>query len=405
MEDSNENYVPSKQILKKYADVLVNFALNDGEGVKKGENVFIAVNECARPILDYIYVAVIKAGANPIVSLVPDGLTKKMFIHGSEEQISFYPQKLLEGRIEQIDHQIGIIGEHDLKELSDVEPKKIIAYQKAMKPYMQLRNDKENRGEFTWTLGIYGTYAMAKEAGMSLDEYWEEIINACYLDKENPVLEWKNIQEQMQDTMNKLNELKIDKVHIEAEGTDLWIKIGDKRKWVGATGRNIPSYEIFTSPDWRETQGYIEFSEPLYRYGNIIKGIRLEFENGVITKATASEGEELLKEMIATQGADKIGEFSLTDSRISRITKFMANTLYDENVGGRYGNTHIAVGQSYADTYDGDATKSTKNDWEELGFNDSAIHTDIVSTTNRKVTAYLKDGSEKVIFEEGKFVL
>ena len=71
-------------------------------------------------------------------------------------------------------------------------------------------------------------------------------------------------------------------------------------------------------------------------------------------EASADENERVLTEMIATEGADRIGEFSLTDRRFSRITRFMAQTLYDENVGGEFGNTHIALGRAYQDAYDGD---------------------------------------------------
>lgn len=72
---------------------------------------------------------------------------------------------------------------------------------------------------------------------------------------------------------------------------------------------------------------------PLYYQSNVIKDIRLEFKDGIITKATAEENEALLLEMIGQEDANKIGEYSLTDRRHSRITKFMGETLYDENVG------------------------------------------------------------------------
>jgi aminopeptidase len=107
--------------------------------------------------------------------------------------------------------------------------------------------------------------------------------------------------------------------------------------------------------------------------------------------------------MIAAPGADRVGEFSLTDARLSRITKFMASTLYDENVGGRYGNTHVAVGLGLRHTYDGDAAGVSEEQWEQLGFNASSVHTDIVSTSDRTVIAVLKDGSERVIYGDGRF--
>ena len=82
----------------------------------------------------------------------------------------------------------------------------------------------------------------------------------------------------------------------------------------------------------------------------------------------------------------------------------MASTLYDENYGGKYGNCHLAVGASYSDTYDGNAGRLTKKRKEALGFNDSALHWDLVNTESKRVTARLKDGSKKVIYEDGMFL-
>lgn len=83
----------------------------------------------------------------------------------------------------------------------------------------------------------------------------------------------------------------------------------------------------------------------------------------------------------------------------------MGETLFDENTGGKYGNTHIALGHAYKDSYPGDLAKVKKEQWEKMGFNDSPIHTDIISTTNRTVTATLVGGKEMVIYKDGKFTL
>jgi aminopeptidase len=85
----------------------------------------------------------------------------------------------------------------------------------------------------------------------------------------------------------------------------------------------------------------------------------------------------------------------------------MANTLFDENIGGAHGNTHLALGMSYVDTYDGDVSKVTKQELKQLGFNNiyCSVHTDIISTLERKVTAELIDGSHQVIYSDGQFVL
>ncbi|MEA3471344.1 MAG: aminopeptidase, partial [Thermodesulfobacteriota bacterium] len=99
----------------------------------------------------------------------------------------------------------------------------------------------------------------------------------------------------------------------------------------------------------------------------------------------------------------RVGEFSLTDRRFSRIDRFMADTLFDENFGGRYGNCHIALGASYSDTYAGNAAELTKDIKRKLGFNDSALHWDLVNTEDKTVTAHLTSGKSMVIYKKGLF--
>ncbi len=397
------SYQPSEELLEKYADVMINFALNGGEGVKKGEVVQLRVSEVAKPLLVALRRAVLKAGAHPIIFYTPDDFAREHYELASDEQLSFFPKKFLKGLVDEIDHTVAVLSETDKKELDGIDSGKIMAPQKALKPYMDWRREKEGAGEYTWTLCMYGTQAMADEVGLSLEEYWDEIVKACYLDDPQPAAKWKALYKDLYEYKDRLDALPIEKLHIEAADTDLWITIGDNRKWLGGSGRNIPSFELFISPDWRGTEGKIQFTEPLYRYGNLIQDAYLEFKDGRVVKATASAGEDILKEMIAVENADKVGEFSLTDRRFSRITKFMGETLFDENVGGENGNTHIAVGAAYRDSYTGDQSNVSEEEWESMGYNNSVVHTDIVATSNRVVTAYLKDGSNRVIYRDGEY--
>jgi aminopeptidase len=103
------------------------------------------------------------------------------------------------------------------------------------------------------------------------------------------------------------------------------------------------------------------------------------------------------------RGAAQVGEFSLTDRRLSPIDRFMANTLFDENFGGAQGNAHIALGSSYANTYAGDRRRLTRARKSALGFNDSALHWDFVNTERKRVTAVMGDGSRTTIYEDGEF--
>ncbi len=410
---SQKPYTPSKQILEKYADVLVNFALGGGKGIKKGEVVQITGSESCKPLFIAVRNAVINAGGHVIAQYAPDSsdpkesLARYFYTYASDDQLDWFPKKYVRGLVDEMDHVVHIISEANKKELEGIDPKKIMRRGVAWKQSRDWQNEKEMQGKFFWTIALYGTPAMAKEAGLSEKEYWNEIVKACFLDKKDPIGEWKKVYADIEKYRSRLNKLssQIDKLHVKGADADLWITLGEKRQWLAGSGRNIPSFEIFTSPDWRGTNGWIRFNQPLYRYGAKITGIQLWWKDGKVIKATAKTNEKLLKQMIATKDADKMGEYSLTDRRHSRITKFMAETLFDENMGGPYGNTHLAVGTSYKDTYSGNLKTFTKKQAEKLGFNDSSVHTDIISTTRRTVTAHLKNGSTKVIYKDGEFVL
>jgi aminopeptidase len=403
-------YTPPQEILERYASVLIDFALGGGRGIKKGEVVRIGAPESAKPLYLELQKAVWRSGGHVIGAYHPDeeqgaGGSRSFFELASDEQIDRFPDRYMRGLVDEMDHQVAVICDADPHALESIDPARIMRRGEAMKPVLDWRGEKENEGRFSWTLGLYGTPAMAEEARMSPEEYWEQIIHACFLDEQDPIARWREVQAQIDVTKAALDALEIERVHVEGEDADLWVTVGESRRWLGGRGRNIPSFELFTSPDWRGTEGWIRFDQPLYRYGNLVKGIRLAFADGRVTEASAEENEAVLTEMIATEGADKVGEFSLTDKRLSRITRFMAQTLYDENVGGPFGNTHIAVGRSYQDAYDGDPAAVDDAEWERLGFNQSSVHTDIVSTSDRVVTARLRDGSERVIYEGGEFKL
>jgi aminopeptidase len=403
-------YAPPQQIIERYASVLIDYALGGGEGVKPGEVVRVTAPESARPLYLELCRAVWRAGGHVIGGYYPDeeqgmGGSKAFFELASEDQLDNFPARYLRGLVDEMDHQVSVIAEADPHALETIDPARIMRRGVALRELMDWRGEKENEGRFSWTLGLYGTEAMAAEAEMGVEQYWEQIVHACFLDEQDPIARWREIGRTLEHNRERLDALDIERVHVEGEDADLWITLGEGRRWLGGRGRNIPSFELFTSPDWRGTEGWIRFDQPLYRYGNLVKGISLRFEEGRVVESSAAQNEPVLREMIATEGADKVGEFSLTDRRLSRITRFMAHTLYDENVGGPHGNTHIALGRSYQDAYAGDPAEVSPQEWERLGFNNSSVHTDIVSTADRIVTAQLRGGGEQVIYRDGEFQL
>jgi aminopeptidase len=401
----HQKYIPSDEILHKYAQVLVNFALGNDEGIAKGDVVQCLVPDIAKPLAKELQKVILEAGGHVLMRLLPTGMDKDFYVLASKEQLTFFPDEHLKTRADLIDHSIGIIADPDPYELADVDPTRIMMARDAQKKYRDWLNDKEQQGTFTWTLGLWGVEAKATLVGLSLEEYWQQIIQACFLDQDDPIAEWRKVKKLQEEIRDNLNKLSIGWLEIKGQDVDLKVQLGADRIWKGGADRNIPSFELFTSPDWRGTEGWIQFNQPLYRYGNVLEGVRLEFSNGLVTKAQATKGNNLLQQMLKSENANKIGEYSLTDSRLSRITHPMAETLYDENIGGEFGNTHLAIGMAYRDCYRGDQTKVTKDQWAAMGYNDSPEHTDIISTTDRTVTAILLDGSRKVIYQKGQFTL
>ena len=400
-----------ESLLQKYAQVMVRYALNNGDGINKGDTVFLVGQECTKDLFTAIAKEIYLAGGNLISNYQPNNtrdssLARFLLQNGSDEQIGFFAKVYWQGIVDATDHILFIISEPDVHYLGDISSSKISMMNSARAPYMKMREQKEQEGKLSWSLCLYGTQSMADEAGLSLEQYWEQIIEACYLREDDPVTKWKAVQKEIEDIKDKLDALEIDKLHIKGEDVDLHVRIGEHRKWLSGGGKNIPSFEIFTSPDWRGTNGSINFNQPLYYSGKRISGVSLSFQNGVVIASSAKENEDALKEMIAQENADKVGEFSLTDKRHSRITKFMATTLFDENMGGAFGNTHIALGNAYKDTFTGDMSKITEEQWADMGYNSCPrVHTDIISTTDRTVTAILRNGTEKIIYKHGQFML
>jgi aminopeptidase len=401
----------SDDLLSKYAQVMVRYALNNGNGINPGDTVFLVGQECTRDLFLAIGREVYAAGGNLITNYQPNNtqatsLARYLLQQGSDEQVGFFAEPYWRGIVEATDHILFIVSEPDVHYLEGLPAARISRMNSARAPYMKMREEKEGAGKLSWSLCLYGTQSMADEAGLSLEDYWEQIIEACYLRDNDPVARWRQVQAEIESIKDKLDALQIESLHLTGEDLDLRVQIGANRKWLSGGGKNIPSFEIFTSPDWRGTEGRIRFNQPLYYSGKRIAGIELRFEKGVVVSATATENEEALKEMIAQENADKAGEFSLTDRRHSRITRFMATTLYDENMGGAFGNTHIALGNAYKDTYPGDFSSISAEQWAAMGYNSCPkVHTDIISTSNRTVTATLRDGSQRVIYRDGEFVL
>lgn len=401
-----ETHMLTEKQLNRYADILLWGLQTARTGrFKKNDVVLIRYQRPAIRLAEILYDKLLTMGLNPVQRLGLTHVMERAFYKiSTPSQLIFQPP----GEKELYQHLNGSIFLHapeSITHLSDIDPKKIGRVAVAGKHLRDILTKRESAGSFGWTLCTYPTKEPARHAGLSLENYAGQIATACFLNRRSPLSHWKTIYKSAQSIKKWLNRMNVSAYHIESKSTDLIITPGINRKWIGISGHNIPSFELFLSPDWRGTQGIYYADQPSYRSGNHVKGVRLEFRKGIVVNARAQTGETFVKSQLAMDaGAGKVGEFSLTDKRFSRINTFMANTLFDENYGGRYGNCHVALGSSYPDTYTGDPKQLTSVRKKNLGFNDSALHWDLVNTEKKRVTARLVSGKKRVIYENGQFL-
>lgn len=399
-------FVPSDEILNKYADVMINFALWNGNWIKKWDVVFVQIPECAKPFYIPLQTAILKAWGHPIFEYLPDWVAKNFYEYANDEQLDFVPLKYQKWRIDETTHNLRIIADYDLHGLDWIDSSKIMQKVKTNKTYRELRNKKEKDWKLSWSLCLYWTPAMAKEANLSEEEYRDQIIKACYLDEDDPVKKRKEISDMNHQKRDILNSMKIQYVHVVWPDEDLKVKIWNDRSWASCRGCNIPSFEVFVSPDCRDVNGRIRLNQPLYRYGNMVEWIELEFKDWFVVKASAKKNDNILQDMLKIDWMRQIWEFSLTDCRTSRITKFMAESLYDENIWWQYWNTHIALWFGFDECYNWDQSRLDDPEFKKsIWINVSPEHVDIISTANRTVTATLEDWSEKIIYDNWMFLI
>jgi len=394
----------NQKMKENYADVLIWGLKTTNKNLKPYDFILIRCDIAALELGEIVYSKLVSMKYNVVFRVMPTPNMEKAFYNNSDvKQRKFIPYGEKEF-FENLNGNIYIHSPTSLTHLKGVDTKKQSEVAISRKFLRDIMSKRETKGLFGWTLCTYPSEELARQARLSINEYSDQIIKACFIDDKNPVKKWEEVFKNINEIKKYLNSLNIEEFYVKSNNIDLTVVLGEKRKFLGGSGHNIPSFEIFTSPDCRYTKGVYFANLPTYRGGNYIEKIKLEFKNGKAIKIGAQKGQDyLVKTMNTDDGAKMLGEFSLTDVRFSRIDKFMADILFDENFGGKYGNCHIAIGSSYLDTYSGDSSKLSKKDEKILGFNDSAIHWDLINTEDKVVKAKVKGSKIITIYEKGMF--
>ncbi|MDO8806251.1 MAG: aminopeptidase [Elusimicrobiota bacterium] len=394
----------SKTQLEKYADVLIWGLTTARPGFKKYDTVLVRCDLEGRELGEIIHRKLVQRKCNVVFRFMMSPKLERDFYEFSDEKQRAF---IAPGDREFFSAANGNIYIHapaSLTNLKGIDTKRQSQVAIARKFLRDIMNKNEEQGKFGWTLCTYPTGELARQAKLSVKEYSAQIAKACFLNEPDPAKKWAQIYKDTMAIKKWISGLNIDVIRTESKSMDFEVKLGEMRKFLGVSGHNIPSFEIFTSPDWRGTRGRYFANLPAFRGGNYVEEIRLEFKDGRAIKISAKKGGEYVKKIMATdRGASQIGEYSLTDRRFSKIDRFMADTLFDENHGGKHGNCHVAIGSSYTDTYTGDVSRLNEGLKKKLGYNDSAVHWDLINTEDKKVTATLKNGKKVTIYENGQF--
>ena len=318
--------------------------------VQPGWQVSVRATPLARPLVSEIARAIGERGAYylPRINWGPDRFRVDLdwALAAPLELLGELPP-IERHAIETEDARLTIRAPEDVHAGAELDPERRMLMQQAMAPASKRARSLDVR----WAVVEFPTAAAAEQAGMSLEEYTDFVYDACLLD-------WDAEEARMREIKERFDRGR--SVRIVGGGTDLTLGIDGREGVISAGFRNMPDGEVFYSPVEDTAEGVIEYAEfPAVYLGHDVVGARLVFREGKVVEATADEGEEFLRSVLATdEGAGRLGELGLGCN--PRITRFTRNVLFDEKIDG---TIHLAVGASY--THNG-------------GKNESSVHWDMV---------------------------
>lgn len=332
--------------LLKLAELLVAYSVK----VKPGDWVLIRGHVVSEPLVTEVVRQVVKAGGNPTLQISSDGIEEAYLSQASEDQLQWV-SPVNEMLYDEADVLMSIRATANTRALTGIDPEKerirAVANRKLTETYLRRSAAKELR----WVGTQFPCPAYAQEADMRLSEYEDFVYAATFADQDDPVAEWQKIHDDQQRIIDWLVGKKI--VTVKSPNADLTLSIED-RTFINSDGQNnMPSGEIFTGPVEDSANGWVNFTYPAIRSGREVDGVRLEFKDGKVIKATAKKNEAyLLSQLESDSGAKYLGEFAIGTNY--GIKKFTKSILFDEKIGGSF---HMAVGAGYPET--GSVNKSS----------------------------------------------
>ena len=400
-------------------DKLAQLAVYTGLGLRPGQDLILTAPVEALPLVKRIAVHAYKAGAGLVTPLFSDGeLTLARYKYANNASFDKAPDWLYNGIGQAFDNnaaRMAIVGDDPML-LANQDSDKIGRANKANSIAYKPARERITRFNINWNIIAWPGAAWAKRMFPELSgteaqsKLADAIFDASRVNTTDPVEEWKKHNEVLRKKCKWLNELDFASLHFNGPGTDLVVGLADGHEWMGGASiaqngitcnPNIPSEEVFTTPHALNVNGSVCSTKPLSHQGALIDKIQVRFENGKITNAKASKGEEvLLKILDSDEGARRLGEVALVpnSSPISQSGLLFYNTLFDENAA-----CHIALGQCYSKCFKGEENLSEK-EISKRGGNSSMIHIDwMIGSRHIDIDGINSDGSRVAVFRKGEW--
>ena len=397
--------------LRDYARLAVAVGLNVQPGQRVGINGFVEHAPLVRAVAQEAYAA----GARYVDVLYTDQHVRRAHIQlAPDDHLDFSPPWLIE-RLETLGDEggalLGITGNPEPELFADLDGSRV---GRARMKALSAASLKLTDGLCNWSIVAFPNagWAQAVFGEPDVERLWDAVATAVRLDEPDPVAAWQAHIAKLAARADALNDRRFDALRYLGGGTDLTVGLHPGSNWMAALEHsaggiahvaNMPTEEVFTSPDARRVDGIVRSTYPLQLQGTIVRGLEIRFEGGRAVDVRADEGQELMETHIASDdGAARLGELALvdSDSRVGKTGLIFFDTLFDENA-----SSHIALGMAFPQTVEGASELST-DERHAQGVNHSSIHTDfMIGSTELAVTGLTQSGDEVPILRGGDWVL
>jgi len=387
---------------------LADLAVRVGANVQPGQIVAISGEPGKEYLVREIAAAAYRAGAKFVDVTWFDPWVKRARVqHAPDDTLDFVPPWYGDRALALGEHnaaRIGLSGPVAPGLMSDLDPVRSGRDRlPAVKENMQVVNARQ----VNWTIVPGPTPAWAElvhpdlEPGAAYAKLWEQVARVCRLDEDDPVEAWLERRGQLIEAAGKLSERRFDALHYEAPGTDFTVGLLPSARWMAAKMdtcfgvehmANLPTEEVFTSPDPTRADGRVRSTKPLVLLdGTVVRDLEVEFRAGRIVGLTASEGQEVMRTIVdRDEGASRLGEVALVDreGRIGELDTIFYDTLLDENAA-----SHIAIGTGFP---------FLVSDEDAPRVNESEIHIDfMIGSDEMRVTGVTQDGQRVPLLVDG----